>query len=256
MTARVSVVIPVFNGERFFADALASLESEKDIPAEFIIVDDGSTDGSMAIAKGFADRDPRFRIVRGPHQGVAAARNTGVDAAGGEYVTFLDCDDLCPPGRIARQTQKLESHGTIEVVLGQTLWFEALTQDLQPVPGTRFLRNHCVALHSALFRRSVFETYGTFDETAVASEDLDFFLRLYEGGARVLVENDIASLYRRHAGNMTNNQQLLQRSVLAALQKSLVRRRASGCAKPIDGFFTRRFALDTAASPDPTKRPA
>jgi glycosyltransferase involved in cell wall biosynthesis len=253
MTPRVSVVIPVFNGERFFADALASLESEKDIPAEFIIVDDGSTDGSMAIAKGFADRDPRFRIVRGAHQGVASARNAGVSAANGEYITFLDSDDLCPPGRIARQTRKLDSHGTIEVVVGQTLWFEALTRDLQPVPGTHFLRNHCVALHSALFRHSVFEAYGNFDETAVASEDLDFFLRLYEGGARVLVENDIASLYRRHADNMTNNRQMLQRSVLAALQKSLARRRASGCAKPIDGFFTRHLAFDVAASPDPTK---
>ena len=64
MTPQVSVVIPVFNGERFFAEALASLQSETEIPTEFIIVDDGCRDGSMAIAKGFADRDPRFRMVR------------------------------------------------------------------------------------------------------------------------------------------------------------------------------------------------
>jgi glycosyltransferase involved in cell wall biosynthesis len=247
---QVSVIVPVFNGERFLGEALASLQPETKVRAEFIVVDDGSTDSSAAIANGFADRDPRFRVLGGAHRGISAARNTGLDNATGECIAFLDCDDLCPPGRIARQTFKLSSRRDIDVVIGETLWFEALTPSLSPVPGTRFVRGHCVTLHSAMFRRTVFDDFGYFDQTVRMCEDLDLFLRLSEGGARFLLEDGLGSLYRRHAGNMTNDKRLLRTSVLAALQKSIARRRASDCAKPIDGFFTRRFALETAFDPE------
>jgi len=244
---RVSVVVPVFNGERFIGEALASLRCEEKIQAEIIVVDDGSTDGSVGIVKALAERDSRIHLITGDHRGVSATRNIGVRAATGEYITFLDCDDICPPGRIARQAFKLASHISIAVVVGETLWFEALTPSLDPLPGTRRMRGLCVTLHSALFRRSVFQTYGLFDEQLKSCEDLDFFLRLSEGGARFLIETEIASLYRRHSANMTRDIQL-QQSTLLALRKSIARRRAAGRNGHFDVFFTRRFAMETVFS--------
>ena len=245
---KVSVVVPVFNGERFIGEALASLRREQNVEAEIIVVDDGSTDGSVSIVKALAEQDTRIRLIIGEHRGVSVTRNIGVRAATGEYITFLDCDDICPPGRIARQILKLASNTTVAAVVGETLWFEALTSDLDPVPGTRHARGLCVTLHSALFRRSVFEIYGLFDERLELCEDLDFFLRLSESGARFLIETEIASLYRRHPGNITKNFQRLQLATVAALQRSVARRRAAGRNEPLDVFFTRRFTMDTIFS--------
>jgi glycosyltransferase involved in cell wall biosynthesis len=244
----VSIVVPVFNGERFIDEALASLRREQNIEAEIIVVDDGSIDSSLSIVKSLAAQDPRIRLIAGDHRGVSATRNIGVRAAIAEYITFLDCDDICPPGRIARQALKLVSHTGVAVVVGETLWFEALTPDLDPVPGTRHMRGLCVTLHSALFRRSVFETYGLFDEQLKSCEDLDFFLRISEGGVRFLIETEIASLYRRHPGNMTKDIQLEQKGTLAALRRSIARRRAAGRNGPLDVFFTRHFAMETVFS--------
>jgi len=242
----VSVVVPVFNGERFIGEALASLRCEQKIAVEIIVVDDGSTDGSVGIVKALTEQDPRIHLITGAHRGHAATRNIGVCAAAGEYITFLDCDDICPPGRIARQALKLASDNSVAVVVGETLWFEALTPEFEPVPGARRMRALCVTLHSALFRRSVFETYGLFDEQLKSCEDLDFFLRLSEGGARFLIETEIASLYRRHPGNMTNDRQLEQRGTLGALRRSIARRRAAGCNGPLDVLFTQHLAMEVA----------
>ena len=245
---KVSVVVPVFNGERFIGEALASLQREHNVKAEIIVVDDGSTDGSVRMTKALAEQDERIRLIVGEHRGVSAARNVGVRAATADYITFLDCDDICFPGRIARQVFKLASNRNAAVVVGETLWFEALTPDLQPVPGTRHMRGLCVTLHSALFNRSVFETYGFFDEQLSSCEDLDFFLRLSEGGACFFIETEIASLYRRHPGNMTKDIQLEQKGTLAALRRSIARRRAAGINGPLDVFFTRHFTMETVFS--------
>jgi glycosyltransferase involved in cell wall biosynthesis len=240
----VSVIVPVFNGERFLSEALGSLGREPEPELEIVIVDDGSTDGSLSTVQALAQQDPRIVLIEGEHRGVSAARNAGLRAASGQYITFLDCDDLCPPGRIGRQLRKLTSNPEAAVIVGETLWFEALTADFKPVPGTRYARLITVTLHSALFARSVFDKLGFFDETLTRCEDLDFFIRLAESDAHVLVEKEIASLYRRHDGNMTRDIRSMQKATLSALQRSIARRRAAGCLRPIDTFILRGIASE------------
>ena len=144
MTTRiVSVIIPIFNGERHVAEALASLEEEPGFQLDIVIVDDGSTDRSLEIVSEISCRDQRLRIISGPHRGVAAARNIGVQAAQGEFVTFLDCDDVCPRGRIARQLRKLLANPEVAYVVGQTLLFEQL--DDAQCPSARFAERKHVA---------------------------------------------------------------------------------------------------------------
>jgi glycosyltransferase involved in cell wall biosynthesis len=241
----VSIIVPVYNGARFIAEALASVQSEPGIEAEIIVVDDGSTDRSAEIVASIAERDPRIRLYLCEHRGVSATRNVGVKAATGDYVTFVDSDDICPPGRIKRQVGKLASRPDVVAVIGETMLFEAMTPELQPAPGSRHMRMLLVTLHSALFHRNVFEKFGLFDETLACSEDMDFFLRLAEVDAPLLVETEIASFYRRHPGNMTANGREVRIATLAALQRSCARRRATGRSQPLDLFFTRRLAAET-----------
>ena len=89
----VSVIVPFYNTERYIGRCLRSLVRQKGVDAEFILIDDGSTDGSLEICESFASEDERFKIIRSEHYGVSHARNRGLDAAVGKYVTFVDSDD-------------------------------------------------------------------------------------------------------------------------------------------------------------------
>jgi glycosyltransferase involved in cell wall biosynthesis len=250
---RVSIVMPVYNGACFIAEALASVQSEPGIDLEIIVVDDGSTDETTRVVSSISERDQRIRLLQCEHRGVSPTRNVGVTAATGEYVTFLDSDDLCPPGRIARQAKKLADRPDAAAVIGETLLFEELAENFQPAPGTRHLQILTVTLHSALFRRDVFDKLGLFDETLAFSEDFDFFLRLAEAEAPLVIETEIASLYRRHPASMTTNTNAVKAGMLVALQRSLARRRSTGRTAPVNHFFTRRLAAEsvfaTAAAP-------
>jgi glycosyltransferase involved in cell wall biosynthesis len=245
--------MPVYNGARFIAQALASVQREPGIEAEIIVVDDGSTDETTRVVSSISERDQRIRLLQCEHRGVSPTRNVGVTAATGEYVTFLDSDDVCPPGRIARQAKKLAGRPDAAAVIGETLLFEELAENFQPAPGTRHLQILTVTLHSALFRRDVFDKLGLFDETLAFTEDFDFFLRLAEAEAPLVIETEIASLYRRHPASMTTNTNAVKAGMLAALQRSLARRRSTGRTAPVNHFFTRRLAAEsvfaTAAAP-------
>jgi CDP-glycerol glycerophosphotransferase len=93
---RISVVVPIYNVEAYLAECLESLAGQTVHDLEIVMVDDGSTDSSAAIAERFAERDPRFRLIRQPNGGLSRARNTGLDAASGELLAFVDSDDLLP----------------------------------------------------------------------------------------------------------------------------------------------------------------
>ncbi|WP_030174237.1 bifunctional glycosyltransferase/CDP-glycerol:glycerophosphate glycerophosphotransferase [Spirillospora albida] len=108
----LSVIVPFYDVECYFDECLASLAAQTFADIEVICVDDGSRDGSAAIAERYAARDPRFRIVRQDNQGLGPARNTGVDHARGRYLTFVDSDDVIPPGAYGRLVGALEESGS------------------------------------------------------------------------------------------------------------------------------------------------
>src|SRR5689334_21141299 len=99
----VTVVVPVYNTLPYVADALESALAQTHRELDVVVVDDGSTDGSSGVVVELAAREPRIRVVRQPNAGLAAARNAGLAAAAGEYVAFLDSDDLWLPEKLERQ---------------------------------------------------------------------------------------------------------------------------------------------------------
>src|SRR5689334_608108 len=109
---RLSVVVPVYNVERYLDECLASLAAQSVGDFEAILIDDGSTDSGPAIARAWAERDPRFRVVTQANAGLGAARNAGIELARGEFLAFLDSDDKVPPDGYARMLASLERTGS------------------------------------------------------------------------------------------------------------------------------------------------
>ena len=206
MPPRVSVVMPVYNGERYLAEAIASVLGQTYADFELIVVDDGSSDGSRAIIEEYARRDTRVLPVLLPeNQGMASARNRGIEGSGGEFVAFSDSDDICLPDRLRTQLIHLEGNPDIGV-LGCTMW--AVDHQLKPLAETRVPREHALIAWglsfdpilpggSCLIRRDLLVDNGCYEEGRLYADDLELWSRLM---AKTRFANlpDILMFYRRH----------------------------------------------------------
>ena len=111
---KVTVQIPVYNGEKYLKECLESILNQSFTDFECLIIDDGSSDGSAAVIESF--RDPRVRFVRNErNMGISLTRNRGFDLARGEYIALMDCDDVCPPERLARQVAFMDAHPEVGI---------------------------------------------------------------------------------------------------------------------------------------------
>ncbi len=220
----VSVVIPVHNGARHLAEALASAATQVPPAMEIIVVDDGSTDGSADIAAGFAGP---VHVVRQPRSGAGAARNAGLARARGDAVAFLDHDDQWPPGSLAALRAALDGPPPADVVYGRTRLIGA---GLPPpdAPASGRLEGYAVTLGAALIRRSLFARIGTFDPSLGIGEDLDWLMRARERGCAMATIAPVTLWHRMHAGQMTADAPATMRAGAVALKRSLDRRRAAG----------------------------
>src|SRR5689334_9621809 len=124
----VSCVVPVYNGERYLAEALDSILAQTHRPLQAIVADDGSTDGTAAVAAAYGDR---VLVLRQANAGPAAARNLGLAAARGEYVAFLDADDLWHPRKLERQLARFRARPQLDycVSLMQNFWMPELAEE-------------------------------------------------------------------------------------------------------------------------------
>jgi glycosyltransferase involved in cell wall biosynthesis len=196
--ALVSVVVPVYNRERYLAEALESVVAQDYRPLELVVVDDGSTDGSSTVAA----RMPHVRLVSGEHRGVAAARNLGLRAASGAYIAFVDSDDVWLPGKLELQMRYLSDHPDVQGVLGvyETMLEAGIERPawVREAPDDR-----PVILVSILARVEVFDVVGTFDESYVTGEDTDWMARARDAGVVIDVLPDVVFRRRVHADNLT-----------------------------------------------------
>ena len=219
---RTSVIMPVRDGERFIAEAIRSVLPQLGREDEVVVVDDGSTDGTAAVVDGIGDA--RLRRLATPGRGVSAARNLGLATVRGEFVAFLDHDDLWPAGRHAmllaalrREPGHAAAYGRVRVIYEA----DAAEQWVGTVDG----RHLPEQMGSGLYRRAALERVGRFDETVHLGEDADFHQRLLESGATLHFEEGEALLYRRHGGNVTNDTAALRQSMFVVARLRLARRR-------------------------------
>ena len=226
----VSVIIPVFNGERFLREAVESVLAQKYSPVEIIIVDDGSTDGTATVARSFPET---VRYLHQTNHGPAAARNRGIEQAQGNLIAFADADDLWPSHKLELQLPYLIRDSKIDIVLGRIQQVLLSETQAKEIGDPAFSVN----LGSAVIRRSCFERVGLFDETMRYSEDVDWFMRAREGAAAIMTIDAVTLFYRQHEQNMTRGKSTSELNVLKALKKSLDRRREqTGFASALPNF--------------------
>jgi glycosyltransferase involved in cell wall biosynthesis len=223
---KISVIIPVYNGEEYLAAALGSVLAQTRPLDEIIVIDDGSTDSSPDILRSFGDRLSVFRQQNG---GVAAARNTGLERASGDLITFLDQDDLWPADRTQRLVEALESEPEAELAVGKV---EICYQrDTPPDPSENMETMHReFLLGSMLVRAGLFPRLGRFNTRIGYADDTEFWMRRTESKVRTLYVEEVTLVYRLHACNTSSDQSVSKFHLLSALRESLRRRRA----KPVE----------------------
>lgn len=197
----VSVIIPVYNAERYLRAAIESVLTQTVLPLEIIVVDDGSTDASGAVARRFV---PNVRVVTQPNEGPAAARNCGVSLARGDYLAFLDADDLWVDNKLQRQLHALTTNPALAMVFGQVEQFyssELSQQATLPDLGQRHL---LAGIHvgAMLIRRAAFARIGLFDPQWQVAEFMEWYGRAQALGVKSLVLPDLVMRRRIHTTNL------------------------------------------------------
>lgn len=230
----ISVIIPVYNGEAYLAEAVESIQRQNYDALEIIIVDDGSSDGTKQIAANFKGN---VRYVYQSNSGPSSARNRGLRMSHGNVIGFLDSDDLWPSNKLEIQLAYLVDNPLAEIVLGYTQWMRLVTSTSEKFMFKKFAEPYVMFnLGSALFRRSVFDKVGLFDQTMRQAEDMDLLTRALEGGVSIGVLKKVTLFYRIHQCNITSNRPEVYFYLIKALKKSLDRRRKSenGVVKPLN----------------------
>jgi len=217
----VSIIIAVYNAEKYLAEAIDSAIGQTWGNKEIIIVDDGSTDGSLAVAKGY--ENSRVKVFSQENQGASAARNKGLKEATGEYIQFLDADDLLSANKIEAQMNLLETLpgylaicGTIHFENGtdpsglaiQHEWFSEGSNDpadfLVKLYGGSFLNpGYCgmVTIHSWLTPKNIIDKAGLFNEMRNPDDDGEFFCRVVLASNGIVYADKAINYYRKFSDN-------------------------------------------------------
>jgi len=195
----LTVVMPVYNAAPWLAAAIGSVLQQSYPHFAFIIVDDGSTDSSLAIAQRFAQHDARIVLLRALHEGAGAARNLAIHAAQSDWIVQCDADDCMHPERLARLLAFIAQHPAISVTscFGRYIapngrYVGRLTHDL--ITAEKFdwymSNNEAIGImcSGAAFKRTAFLAVGGYREHVFPAEDIDLWNRLSEAGYRIWVQ--------------------------------------------------------------------
>jgi glycosyltransferase involved in cell wall biosynthesis len=227
---RVNVIIPCYNSARFIGDALKSVLRQTHAETTALVVDDGSTDETVRIARAFGSR---VTVLQQPNSGPSAARNRGIDAADGEYIAFLDADDRWHPEKLSRQLAVFGAHqdcGLVHTAIRHIDEAGAVTGRPLNAPLRRETRGDCLALlltrntittSSVVLRRQVLG-----DERFVtglhAAEDWDLWLRLASRTQLGYVDEELTE-YRFHDNNTIRQVELMLSGELTVIDRALAR---------------------------------
>lgn len=212
----ISVIIPNYNRADLIGQTLGNVLAQSRPPDEVIVVDDGSTDGSVAVIEQFT---PRVRLIQQPNAGPAAARNAGLEIARGDLVQFMDSDDLWSRYKLERQASALEG-GVADFAMSPwapvsfragSVWIENhVVQQALPAPSVPYycwmMRGWSTIFQSCLFKRSFIEGVGRYRLDLMPSEDSELFFRMLTRQPRIVFAEGCLTLYRIHGqGQITNS---------------------------------------------------
>jgi glycosyltransferase involved in cell wall biosynthesis len=227
--AKVSVIIPTYNRAHYICEAIDSALAQTYPDVEIVVVDDGSTDGTRAVLKGYGDK---IRYYYQENQGVSAALNFGIEKSSGQYLAILDDDDIWFPEKLEVQVAHLEAHPEVGMVHADMLILDERSDDSvpkkrtlsRPIPSGYILPElivkNVIAYPTVVVRRSCLDEVGLFDPELRSSEDYHLWLRIARRFPITYLDQPLA-IYRLHSTNLTRNRLDEQRWHLKALEKML-----------------------------------
>ncbi len=231
----VSVIVPVYNGERFLAQALDSVFAQDYRPLEVIVVDDGSTDRTAQIAQAYD-----VRYIHQPNQGHGMAKNVGVRAARGEYLAFIDADDLWEPRKLSLQVALLQRQPELGYVIcnmrhflesrqSVPRWLEGIDLDEAVpayIPSAMLIRTHAL------------DRVGNFDPSYRRANDVDWHFRARDAGVRMANVDRLLVYKRVHSDNLTHDRAvgtLAATEMFRAIRSSIDRKRQGQSRQDLPG---------------------
>ena len=225
MKQRVATaIVPVYNSERYLENTLQSIFSQDYQPIEVIVVDDGSTDGSAKIAKSFKNIKYFYQTNQGP----SAARNTGITISQGEFISFLDSDDMWMPDKLSLQISYLLNHpGVGFVVAHRRMLLE------QGIKKPLWYKEHIFQKDSVCFGASAmvawsntFKEVGLYNPSYRFGENAEWLTRAKDAGVRYAILPETLLISRVHDKNLTHNLDEMRPNILKALKASIDRQRS------------------------------
>lgn len=225
----ISVIIPNFNYAHYLNDTVNSVLNQTYSNIECIIVDDGSTDNSIEIILELEKKDIRVRSVFKQNGGLSSARNAGIKAAKGEYIAFLDADDLWKPEKLQHQIECLQKNTELNFIFSNYTGFypDGKTEDFKHEFGNPdffdFIRQNPIAgsASSVLIAKHIINKTGYFDESLRSTEDHDYWFRCLLSGAKMQFCNHHDVLIRLHQSSMSKNLQRMNFFNYTVLKKQL-----------------------------------
>jgi glycosyltransferase involved in cell wall biosynthesis len=209
MSSLVSIIIPCYNQGQFLAEAIQSLLGQDYQQKEIIVVNDGSTDNTKEVASNFLHA---IKYIEQENKGLSSARNAAILTANGDYIAFLDSDDVLLPGSIARRVEYLESHPDTAMICSDSIFFNesgplGLRSELADKPkNPKNFRwetvDYNATISSAMVRRSCFDKIGFFEESIRTSEDWLMFVKLSLHFNMAYINEPLIK-YRLHKDNLS-----------------------------------------------------
>jgi glycosyltransferase involved in cell wall biosynthesis len=211
----VSVIIPVYNGERYLAETIESVIAQTEVNWEIIAVNDGSTDDSQAILQEYAKKIPdRIKVITVENGGVSRARNTAVAAARSIYVAFLDQDDLFAPRKLERQVEMFSRNRNLGISFTNVMFIDEKGSVLRENAiklGVKHRGNvfeclvfeNFIGISSVMLKKELYVKTGGFDPRFSLAEDYDFLLKVTQESSVDYIDEPLL-LYREHGDSGTH----------------------------------------------------
>ena len=259
MSPKVSIIMPVYNAEKYLREALDCVLNQTMSEIEVLCVDDGSTDSSLDILHEYAAKDPRLTVYTQNHQYAGAARNLGIKHAAGKYLLFLDADDLFDPQMVEKSYARAEETSADICVFGGEEYYEE-TGERSPQPNlcraelcpetvfsaksrpNDIFRVSTPCPWNKLYRREFIISEGIEFQTVRSCNDLAFVLTAFACAERITLLNEPLVLYRQHNASLQHTQNKDPLAFYAGLVEFRERLTARGLYEPLKDAFADKAA--------------
>lgn len=248
MSSKVSIIIPCFNQDPFLDETLSSVYNQTYTNWECLIIDDGSTDRSSIIATKWCNRDNRFRLLKKENGGLSSARNHGLKNSSGDYIQFLDGDDLLHEAKLYSSLNNVKIHEEIIITAFNRLEKNKILPPYFPLKEDLFKYEQIllewdilfsIPIHCGLFKKEILNGFN-FDEEVMAGEDWIFWLFLYRKNPITRFVNEELVTYRFHSRSMTHNE-----SYMASKKRLAHLKIYNGLSEEYKTRYFERFSEET-----------